>query len=223
MATTNAHSSVTVKVNDGGTVVNGGNVGSDNPMTVSKSLATMADGGTDYGSKVLAQDGTSVENEDYAGVTTALSAGGTLAFQPSAAAGERNFLLRGAGTEDGNNKINNSASSILTVPGSEYASAGIRQVNTVHAVNSTRQLGEDDATFNILARPSTAMVPGRTKGTDNGVASNFIDPAVAGGATDSNDSEGSATRAIPGELTYHFGGLAAPTTDEYKARDSYEA
>ncbi len=31
------------------------------------------------------------------------------------------------------------------------------------------------------------------------------------------------TRALPGELTYHFGGLGKPTTDEYKAKDEYES
>ena len=52
-------------VNDGGVVVNGGNIAAGNPMTVNKSLVDMADGGEDYGSKVLAQAGGA---GDYAGV-----------------------------------------------------------------------------------------------------------------------------------------------------------
>lgn len=206
----------TTAVNNGGTVVNGGNIASDNPMTVSKTLATMADGGTDYGSKVLAQDGTSVENEDYSGIQAANSGGaGGLAFTPDAQAGERNFLIRGAGTADGNNKVNNDASTVLAMPASN--SDGVAPQTLIV---STRQLGEDDASFNILARPSTAMVPGRTKGTDAGAASTFVNPADGTAAV---KSEVVPSRAVPGELTYHFGGLAAPTTDEYKAKDSYEA
>lgn len=206
----------TTAVNDGGTVVNGGNIASDNPMTVSKTLATMADGGTDYGSKVLAQDGTVSEDEDYSGIQAANSGGaGGLAFTPDAQAGERNFLIRGAGTADGNNKVNNDASTVLSIPASN--SDGVAPQTLIV---STRQLGEDDASFNILARPSTVMVPGRTKGTDAGAASTFVNPADG---TPAVKSEVVPSRAVPGELTYHFGGLAAPTTDEYKARDSYEA
>ena len=207
-------------VNDGGTVVNGGNISADNPMTNNRSLVDLADGGTEYGSKVVAQAGGA---GDYAGVQTAKSGGsGGLAFFPNAQEGERNFLLRGVGTADGNNKINNDASTILNVPGSEFASVGIRQVNTVHSVVDTRLLGSGiDTSFNVLAKPSTAMVPGRTKGTGAGSDSNFVQ--VSDGSTAATDDAASSTRAVPGELTYHFGGLAAPTTDEYKARDSYEA
>ena len=64
------------------------------------------------------------------------------------------------------------------------------------------------------------MVPGRTKGTGAGAASNFVQ---MDGSTAATDDAANPTRAVPGELTYHFGGLAAPTNDEYKARDSYEA
>jgi hypothetical protein len=207
-------------VNDGGTVVNGGNIVDGNPMTVNKSLVDMADGLTDYGSKVRSQDGTS---GDYAGVKAAAPGGtGGLAFFPNAQEGERNFLLRGVGTEDGNNKINNDASTILTVPGSEFASVGTRQVNTVHSLVDTRLLGSGvDTSFNVLARPSTDMVPGRTKGTGAGSDSNFVQ--VSDGSTAATDDAVNTDRGIPGELTYHFGGLAAPITDEYKARDSYES
>ena len=63
------------------------------------------------------------------------------------------------------------------------------------------------------------MVPGRVKGTDAGQVSTFVDPAT-GGAT--SESAILPTRAVPGELTYHFGAVNAPTTDEYKAIDSHE-
>jgi hypothetical protein len=43
------------------------------------------------------------------------------------------------------------------------------------------------------------------------------------GSTAATDDAATPTRAVPGELTYHFGALGRPTTDEYKARDSFEA
>jgi len=215
MASTTAKQAGGSTVNNGGTVVNGGNIGSDNPMTVSKSLATMADVGTDYGSKIVKKNKPS--SDDHTGVIEAKGLNtGTLAFAPNAQAGERNFLIVGAGTADGNNKINNAASSVLTSPASEV---GLRTVSPETLIISTRQLGEDDATLNILARPSTAMVPGRTKGTDAGAVSTFVNPEDG---TPAVASEILASRAVPGELTYHFGGLGKPKNDDYKARDSHE-
>lgn len=211
MASTTAKGSGS-KVNNGGTVVNGGNVGSDNPMTKNIGLNDL-NTGSEYGSKVVAQNGTT---GDYAGVTTANSAGaGGLAYFPSA--DDRNFLLRGAGDTSG--KINNSTSTAVSLPTST-----IRTVNAIHKTVSTRSLGADASTsFDILARPSSAMVPGRTKGAGAGAASNFINPAVAGGLTAGSDEAASPSLSVPGELTYHFGGLAKPTTDDYKALNSYEA
>lgn len=221
---TNGASAITSSstVNDGGVVVNGGNVGADNPMTVSKSLATMADSGTGYGSVVVARDGGAAD--DGAGISTALTAGGTLAFQPSAAAGERNFLIRGAGTEDGNNEINNSASTLLTSPASEVR---LRAVNTVHKIVKTNRVGSYSSTeFNVLAQPSTDFNPGRTKGAGAGNVSNFVQ--VADGTTAATDDAASPTRGVPGELTFMFGGARPTNTadgnaQDYKARDSYEA
>ena len=82
-------------------------------------------------------------------------------------------MIRGAGTAEGINEINNAARDILVSPASEVA---LRGVNDIHAITSTVQIGEDDATFNVLARPSTDMVPGRVKGTDAGQVSTFVDP-----------------------------------------------
>jgi hypothetical protein len=200
-------------VNDGGTIVNAGNVGSDSRITKVLAVNELKTG-NESGSKVVAKDGTT---DDYSGVTTAKSGGtGGLAYFPNAQEGERNFLLRAGG--DSCAKINNDVSTVLTVPGSEY---GKRMVNEVHATVKTRRLGSySDAEFNVLARPSTDMVPGRTKGTGAGNASNFVQ---MDGSTAATDDAATPTRAVPGELTYHFGALGRPTTDEYKARDSFEA
>ncbi len=204
--------------NDGGTVVKGGNPASDSPMTKNLNLKDL-NTGTDSGSKVVAQNGAT---GDKAGVQAANSGGtGGLAYQPSAAAGDRNFIIRGAGTNGDTNEINNDASTVFATAGSEYASVGVRQVNPIAKVVDTRRIGAySDTAFNVLAVPSTALVPGRTKGTGAGNDSNYVQ--AGDGSTAATDDAASPSRSVPGELTYHFGGLAKPTTDEYKARDAKE-
>ena len=57
-------------VNDGGTVVKGGNIASDSPMTNGLGLNTLADDfGTSFGSEVVAQ----ADTGDKAGVDKAVS------------------------------------------------------------------------------------------------------------------------------------------------------
>jgi hypothetical protein len=202
--------------NDGGAVVKGGNPASDSPITKNLNLNELDTMGTvnEYGSKVVSQDGTT---GDLAGVTTAKSAGtGGLAYNVDPRAGDRNFIILQAGDSAG--KINNDASTVLTIPNSEYGLEGERE--TIKPVINTRRHGADsDRAFDVLAVPSTAMVPGRTKGTGAGNASTFVNPADGTAAV---STEIKPTRAVPGELTYHFGGLAKPSTDEYKAKDSNE-
>lgn len=211
MSTTTAKGSGST-VNNGGTVLAAGTL-SDSPMTQVLNVNDLAKEG-DYGSKVVAHDGTA---DDYAGVTTAASGlAGGLAYFPNPQEGERNFIMMAAG--DSAAKINNADSTLLTIPGAEYA--GVFR-DTIHKVVSTRRIGAyASAEFDVLAAPSTAMVPGRTKGSGAGSASNFVQ---MDGSTAAADDAASPTRAVPGELTYHFGGLGRPTTDEYKAKDSYEA
>ena len=192
--------------NNGGTIVNAGNVALNGPVTKVIGLNQLS-ANADYGSKVVANDGTGGSTSDPWGVTKALSSG-TLAYFPNAASGERNFIMKCAG--DSAAKINNIATDILNVPGAEYD--GVDR-SSIHKLVSTRRLGSyADASINILARPSTQVVPGRTKGTGAG---NSISFGVDDAAT--------PTRAVPGELTYHFGGLSKPFNDDYKSKDSYEA
>lgn len=205
-------------VNDGGTVLAAGTL-SDSPITRVINVNELAVGGSDYGSKVVANDGTATPGyTDPDGVTTAKSGGsGGLAYFPDAQAGERNFILKAAG--DSASKINNDATTLLNIPGSEYDGVGRE---TIHKVVSTRRIGSySDTSFDLLATPSSGVVPGRTKGTGAGSASNFVQ--ADDGSTAATDDAASPTRAVPGELTYHFGGLGKPSTDEYKAKDSYEA
>ena len=70
-----------------------------------------------------------------------------------------------------------------------------------------------------MAAPSTAIHPERTL-TGSGVAANYVQADA--GTTQATDDAATPSRAVPGELTYHFGGLGKPTTDEYKARNAYE-
>lgn len=201
------------KKNNGGTIVNAGNVGSNSPVTSVIGLNELH-ANADYGSKVVANDGTGGSTSDPWGVTKALSSG-TLAYFPNAAAGERNFIVKCAG--DSAAKINNVATDMLNVPGAEYD--GVNR-SSIHKLVKTRRLGSyADTSINIMARPSTQVVPGRTKGTGAGNASNFVQ---IDGSTAAVDNAASLTRTVPGELTYMFGAIK-PVNSAYKARDSYEA
>ena len=212
----------TTAVNNGGTVVKGGSVDlTTSPFSVSKSLVDLADGNTDYGSKVVTNNGDT--GADKAGAEAAKS-GGTGGFAYSPARGERNFLIRGvSGKDGGGGLINKDASTILQVPASEVE---LRQVNDVNKTVSHTQHGAySDASFNMLAKPSVAFNPGRTLGTGAGTSASFVQTGdgTSAATDDAATFDKSTSPTIPGELTYHFGGLAAPTTDKYKARDVNES
>lgn len=199
--------------NNGGTIVNAGNVALNGPVTKVIGLNELH-ANADYGSKVVANDGTGGSTSDPWGVTKALSSG-TLAYFPNAAAGERNFIVKCAG--DSAAKINNVATDMLNVPGAEYD--GVDR-SSIHKLVKTRRIGSyADTSINMLARPSTQVVPGRTKGTGAGSASNFVQ---MDGSTAASDDAATPTRSVPGELTYMFGSVV-PLNVDYKARDSYEA
>ena len=214
MSTTAAKQAGGDEVVDGGTLTNAGTPASDSPITDTLNPNELATG-SEYGSKVVANAATGDSFTDPAGVTTAKAAGtGGLAYSP--ARGERNFIIKAAGAE-GAGKINNDASTLLTIPGAQYDSVG---VDGIHQTTSDRRIGSDaDRAFDVLAVPTSGVVPGRTKGSNAGDANVFV---MASGDVPASDDAASPTRAVPGELTYHFGGLGKATTDEYKARDSFE-
>ena len=68
--------------------------------------------------------------EDPQGNNSAAGTGG-LAYSP--ARGERNFIIKAAGA-DGAGKINNDASTLLTIPGAQYDSVG---QDSIHRISST--------------------------------------------------------------------------------------
>lgn len=213
MSTTTAKGSGST-VNNGGTVVAGGTLGSDSPMTKVLNVNELKTG-SEYGSKVVANNATGNPFTDPQGVTTAKAGGtGGLAYFPDALAGERNFIMRAAG--DSASKINNDTDSVLNVPGSQYAGVG---QDSIHKLLTTRKLGV--TSYNILAVPSSGVVPGRTKGAGAGDVVNYT--STTNGSSAGTDDAASPTRSVPGELTYHFGALGKPTTDDYKARNSAES
>lgn len=197
------------EVKDGGTVLAGGTLGSDSPMTKvlnTKDLAT----GTGYGSKVVSNDGTGGRFSDQAGVTTA-KGGGTLAYSPSAGT---NYIVLQAG--DNAAKINGTTTTVLTVPGADYDGS---PRDMIHKVVKTYKYGSySTASFNVLANAGSGMVPGRTKGSGAGSSANFVQ---MNGSTAATDDAATPTRTIPGELTYMFGSVT-PRQDDYKAKNSYE-
>lgn len=198
--------------NNAGTVVKGGTPASDSPIQNVKSEADLADDvGTSFGSKVVSQDGTT---GDYAGVAKAVS-GGTLAYQ----AGATNWVIRGGNVTTA---LGGVANDQLIGGGRDY-SGSLNDFATEAARTkiSDRLVGSKaDEAFNIYARPSTSIVPGRTKGSNAGNVSTMVNPADGTAAV---ATEIAPSQAVPGELTYHFGALAVATTDEYKAKNVAES
>jgi hypothetical protein len=208
MASTTAKGSGST-VNNGGTIVGAGNLSSDSPITKDIAVKDL-NTGSEYGSKVVVNTATGAAFTDPQGVIKAKT-DGVFAYTPPR--GE-NFLLRAAGDINAG-KINGSSSTHLTVPG------GASNVS-IHKLVTTRQLGTyATASFNVLATASSGVVPGRTKGTGAGNLVEYVQ--VTDGTTAAIDDAASPTRAVPGELTYHFGALARPFSDDYKAKDSAES
>jgi hypothetical protein len=207
MASTTAKGSGST-VNNGGTVVNAGNVSADGPVTKVLDLNDL-NTGSEYGSQVVVNTATGASFTDPHGVIKAKSAG-TFAYTPEPGT---NFLMRAAGDTNAG-KVNGTSSTVLTVPG------GVTN-KSIHKLVTTRQLGTySTASFNVLALPSSGVVPGRTKGSGAGTVVNYVQ--ADDGSTSATDDAATPTRSVPGELTYMFGSVA-PKQDDYKARNSYES
>lgn len=204
-----AYSAASVK-NDGGTVVKGGGVASDSPMTNSLGLNTLADDfGTSFGSKVVAQ----ADTGDKAGVDKAVS-GGTLAYN----AGATEWVIRGGNVSTTLGGVSND---VLAGAARDTGDLNDFATEAARTKISDRLVGSKaDEAFNMFARPSSAIVPGRTKGTGAGNVSTMVNPADGTAAV---ATEIAPSQAVPGELTYFFGELAAATTDEYKAKNVAES
>jgi|GEM_PF-1571096 len=232
MATQSAKAAGGSSVNDGATVLKGGNIDSTNTVSNALSIRDTAGAGISqgYGAKMVTVAGDvstwtgstgrpGGEWGDNTGITTAYAGGtGGFAYYPDpvnrtlAAPG---FLIRTVSSQ-----VNKTDNSILKINGSDHAIEN----DNIHERLNYRRLGTGES-FDLLAQPGSGIIPGRPnadRGTNRGDALNFVDGTTAGGTTAATDNAATPTRAIPGELTYHFGGLGKATTDEYKARDAFE-
>jgi len=202
----------TGEVKDGGSLFQAGNADTTTgPISNAVTIVDTVNDLRDIGSKVVANDGTGAATTDRVGVAKALS-GGTLAYKSTAS----QWIMRGGGITT---TLSNVASTAFATTAADWK--GVVRDN-VHELITTRQLGTGGGTFDINATPSTQITPNFTKGAGAGTVVTYVAPSGTGGHA-AIDNAASTSRAIPGELTYHFGGLAAPTTDEYKAKDTYES
>lgn len=210
-----AYAATSVK-NDGGTVVKGGNIASDSPMTNGLGLNTLADDfGTSFGSKVVA----SLLADDLVGVSgakvgTFVDGETVLGFNANAT----QWIMQGGNVTT---TIGGVSNDVLAGAARDTGDLNDFATEAVRTKISDRLVGSKaDEEFDIFARPSSAIVPGRTKGTGAGNVSTMVNPADGTAAV---ATEIAPSQAVPGELTYFFGELAAATTDEYKAKNVAES
>jgi len=205
---------------DNGTIVKAGNVVADGPANA-LGLNTLADDkGESFGSKVKANDGTGAATTDRVGVSGAIAGNvvagtTTLGFNASAT----QWVMQGGNVTT---TLGGTANTTL-VGGARDYTANLNDFATKVARTkiSDRLIGSKaDEAFDIFAASSTNIVPGRTKGSNAGNATTMVNPADGTAAV---ASEIAPSQAVPGELTYHFGALGDPTTDEYKAKNVLES
>lgn len=208
MASTTAKGSGST-VNNGGTIVNAGNVPADSPITKVIGVNEL-NTGSEYGSQVVVNTATGANFTDPQGVIKAKSSG-TFAYTPDQGT---NFLVM-AGGDTNAGKINGTASTLLTIPG------GSTNTSSIKSLVTTRQLGTyATAKFDVLALPSSGVVPGRTKGSGAGSIVRYVQ--ADDGVSNAIDDAARPTRSVPGELTYMFGSVI-PKLDDYKAKNNYES
>ena len=199
-------------VNNGATILNGGNIDSTSTVTNSPTILGNIDDGAPYGSQIVRKvvgdahgDGGSqheLPRERQGGIETARGAGtGTLAFNPSSIAHENgnNFVIRGYSS-----KLNNAANTAIYFPGSDTSTSRV----SIHSHEANRRY--DVTRWNHVTGVASS-------GGANGASFSYIDSAGNGTAV-SADSAAAPTRAIPGELVYMYG-AKTPKQDDYKAKN----
>ena len=209
--------------NNGGVVANAGNV--DGSVFTADVLAGANDingaQGHGNGSRIIAKTGAGSGNPTNAtnpdGIQTSKGSG-SLAYN-RARGDDMNWIIRGAG-ETNAGKINNTATTKLHIP-----AAHVDDNHGRHPlpVVSTKKHGVRQ--IEVTARPSTARHPeagGSNWSGSPGGANVFTDTESADGTDPSTLALVSDTRAIPGELTYMFGGKE-PARSDYKSKESYES
>lgn len=199
--------------NNGGTVVNGGNVSSSGPISKVLNVKDLGAVGTQFGGVIVAQSGSASISGDPTGIGKARAAG-TFAYSPEKA-GHRNFIIRGAGTTSAG-MINGSGTSLLNTTGSEFAGVVRGKRNTV---TGTRRVGIDKFTYPDYSIPDGTLRPGIVRDEHKGERYEFR--STTDNAVDEADKVLSANRSIPGELTYRTG-ASLPVTTNIPPRDEHE-
>jgi hypothetical protein len=199
----------------GATVVMGGNIATDAPVTLAKSNVDFGRiAGEPYGTKIVINNASADgSTKDNTGIGTALGghfASGTIAYQPTA--DDPQFLIRGYAT-----KINNSASTVLSIPASDWRYDGVADKITNVAAGSGASTSID-----VLAQPSTAIHPERTKGGDAGLSYTYAAPSGNGAIASSGDRNALSPWTHPAPINYMQGGKN-PKSDEYKSPETYES
>lgn len=200
---------------DGGTVIQGGAIVAGDPITNDLGINTIADnvGERTVGSKVVANVGTGASTTDRVGVSGAIAGGAADGVSIAFNAGPTNWVMKGNNVTTslgGNaNTALKSGAGIIESEAKEVARTKI----------SDRLIGSKaDEEFDITARPSTEIVPGRTKGSNAGNSSALVNPADGTAAV---AAEIAPSRSVPGELVYRTG-AANPVQDDYKKRNENE-
>lgn len=202
----------TGEVRDGGTIFHAGNADTTTgPISNVTTIISTVDDLRSIGSKVVVNDGTGASTTDRVGVDQVVQER-PIAFT----AGATEWIMRGGGVTT---TLSGSGYTGFATPGADFNGA-VR--DNVHEYLAHHALGSGNGTFDVLAVPSTEITPGYTKGGDAGSKRFFVAPSGAGDVTATDDAA-TPTRSVPGELTYHYGGLGVATTDEYKAKDAFES
>lgn len=198
--------------NNGGTVLQGGNVDTTGFITNNFTMqeATAGNAAEDiYGSTIVAKSGTGASTTDRVGVRKAVNAG-TIAFTPTAT----QWIMKGGNVST---TIGGVANTVLVGGHTDFDGKAATRDNIQENL-ATYMLGSGNGTFDVMAVSSTELTPGYTKGGDAGSKRFFVAPSGAGDVNATDDAA-VPTRAVPGELTY-MDGSPNPVTDEYQARDS---
>ena len=200
---------------DGGTVIQGGAIVAGDPITNDLGINTIADnvGERTVGSKVVANVGTGASTTDRVGVSGAIAGGAADGVSIAFNAGPTNWVMKGNNVTT---SLGGNANTALK------AGAGVIESEAKEVARtkiSDRLIGSKaDEEFDITARPSTEIVPGRTKGSNAGNSSALVNPADGTAAV---AAEIAPSRSVPGELVYRTG-AANPVQDDYKKRNENE-
>lgn len=209
-----------VENRNAGTVIHAGTPAADSPIQNVLSIATLADDfGASFGSRVIAKDGNLGSTTDSVGISGARAGAivdGTTVLGYNANATE--WVVRGGNVTS---TLGGSANTVLVSAGRDWSGDLNDDLTKVNRMQTSGvRLGSYSSTsFDVLAAPSTQLVPGRTKGTGAGSWQSWVNPADG---TVAVASEIAPSRSVPGELTYHFGSGALPTNDNYKASNIAE-